>query len=127
MLLLGTIDDTNANSKDVAECRSGFGCRGSGDESVSESTAEQESRPNVQEDECAPRAHRTSPPGIPQEAHRVIPHQETEDGDSSVPDDLSHDVGKHKGGPVVSAAFAFPGYKSQQGDPLIDSKQRILP
>jgi hypothetical protein len=28
---------------------------------------------------------------------------------------------------VVSAAFAFPGYKIQQGDPLIDSKQRILP
>jgi len=75
---------------------------------MSESAAEQERRPDVQEDESAPSVYGTSPSGVAEEAHWIKPHQETDDCDSSVPGDLSHHVGEDKGGPVVGTAFSFP-------------------
>jgi hypothetical protein len=75
---------------------------------VGESTAKQERRPDVQEDKGAPGVHGASPSGVAEEAHWVKPHQETDNGDPSVPGDLGHNVGEHKGGPVVSATFSFP-------------------
>jgi hypothetical protein len=47
------------------------------------------------------------PSCVAEEAHWVIPHQETGNSDSSVPDKLSHYVGKDESGPVVSTAFAL--------------------
>ena len=107
---MGAVSDTNANSKDVAKCGSRFGCRSSGDECVGEGTAEQEGRPNVQEHKCAPNVHGSSISGVAEEPHWIKPDKETDDCDSSVPDKLGYHVGKHKGGPVVSTALAFPMY-----------------
>lgn len=59
---------------------------------MSESTAEEESAPDDQENEGAPGIHGAGPPCVTEEAHGVIPHQETHDSDSSIPDEFGDDV-----------------------------------
>ena len=48
------------------------------------------------------------PSCVAEEAHRIEPDQETDDGDSSVPDELGYYVRKDESGPVVCTAFALP-------------------
>jgi hypothetical protein len=82
---------------------------------MSEGAAEEEGGPYHQEDKSAPGMYSDSPPCVAEEAHGIEPHQETDNSDSGVPDEFSHNVGKDESGPVVCAAFAFP----MQGSKLV--------
>ena len=59
---------------------------------MSKSAAEEESGPDDQEDEGAPGMHGAGPSCVTEEAHGVVPHQETDDSDSCIPDEFSNDV-----------------------------------
>lgn len=75
---------------------------------MSQGTPEQERHPDCQEDERAPRVDGACILGVAKKTSRIIPSQEADYGDSSVPDQLCQDVGKDESCPVVCAAFALP-------------------
>jgi hypothetical protein len=74
---------------------------------MGQSAAEKESRPYDQKNEGTSGVHSAGPSRVAEEAHWVEPHQEADDGDSSVPDKLGHDVGKDESSPMVSATFTL--------------------
>ena len=59
---------------------------------MSKSATEEESGPDDQEDKGAPGVYGAGPSCVAEETHGVVPHQETEDSDSGVPDEFSYNV-----------------------------------
>jgi hypothetical protein len=101
------------NTKHISQRRSSFRCRRTGDERVGKSASKKKRRPDDQEDERASRVHSASPARIAEKAHWIEPDQETDDGNSGVPDEFGGYVGKHECSPVVSTTFALPVYPSK--------------
>ena len=57
-----------------------------------ERAAEEESRPNDQENKGASGMHGAGPSCVSEESHGIEPHQEADDGDSGVPNEFGYYV-----------------------------------
>jgi len=115
-------NDTDHDSKNISKSRRCFGSRSASDQCMSQSAAKEEGRPYDQEDKGAPSMDSAGPSCVSEEAHWIEPHQEADDSDSSVPDKLSHDVGKDESGPVVSATFTL----SVQASELVIARHVLI-
>jgi hypothetical protein len=96
---------------------------------MGQSASEKERRPNDQEDERASCVHSTSPACIAEQAHWIEPHQETDNGNSGVPDEFGGYVRKYECSPMVSTTFALPVYrfKSATNGYVSHSMENVVP
>jgi hypothetical protein len=58
----------------------------------------------------------TGPACIAEQAHGIELHQETDNSNSSVPDEFGDHVGKHEYSPVVGTTFALPVNRLRSAD-----------